>query len=271
VDEPHNPAVPAAVRSRPELSRDRILDAALAIIDRDGDASLTYRRLGEELDADPTAAYRYFHSKDDLLLALGDRLLGEAVDAVPVGLGWREGLDDLAHALRSSLLRHPRLAVLVSIRTTQGEQEARGIERVLATLTDAGLPMGEAVAAWRALADTVLAWSAFSAAYLSLSSSARQRDIAAWSTTYQRLPAERYPNIAAARPFLEVEHDAFPLALELLLDGVAARISAATAAAASAVTTTATTATTTATTATTSTTAITATTATTIVATEENA
>jgi AcrR family transcriptional regulator len=226
VDASHNPPVPAPARSRPDLSRDRILDAAQAIIDRDGDAGLTFRRLGMELDADPTAAYRYFRSKDDLLLALGDRLLGEAVDAVPDGLGWREGLHDLAHALRSSLLRHPRLAVLVSVRTTQGEAEARGIERILGMLTDTGLPMAEAVAVWRALADTVLAWSAFSAAYLSLSNATQQRDVAAWTTTYQRLPADRYPRIAAARPYLEVEHDPFPLAVDLLLDGVAARIDA---------------------------------------------
>jgi AcrR family transcriptional regulator len=221
-----NPAVPAIVNTRPELSRDLILDAAQGIIDRDGDAALTFRRLGLELGADPTAPYRHFSSKDDLLLALGDRLLGEAMDAVPAGLAWRDTLRELALALRSSLLRHPRLAVLISVRTTQGEQEARGIERLLGTLTEAGFHMPEAVAVWRALADTTLAWAGFSAAYLALAGDVRQRDAAAWSTTYKRLPADRYPNIAAARPYLEDEYDAFPLALELLLDGVASRIPA---------------------------------------------
>jgi AcrR family transcriptional regulator len=224
VDSIHNPAVPAPVSTRPELSREVILDAALAIIDRDGDAALTFRRLGRELGADPTAPYRHFSSKDDLLLALGDRLLGEAMDAVPAGLAWRDALRELAMALRSALLRHPRLAVLVSVRTTQREQEARGIEHVLGTLVDAGFPMPEAVAVWRALADTTLAWTGFSAAYLALSSDLRGRDVSAWTTTYQRLPAERYPQIAAARPYLEADYDAFPLALELLLDGVASRI-----------------------------------------------
>lgn len=218
--------MPATASTRPELSRDLILDAAQAIIDRDGDAALTFRRLGLELGADPTAPYRHFSSKDDLLLALGDRLLGEAMDAVPVGLAWRDTLRELALALRSSLLRHPRLAVLISVRTTQGEQEARGIERVLDTLTDAGFPMPEAVAVWRALGDTTLAWTGFSAAYLALSNELRGRDVAAWTTTYQRLPADRYPQIAVARPYLEADYDAFPLALELLLDGVASRLPA---------------------------------------------
>lgn len=220
----HNAAVPDATRPRAELSRDRILDAAQVIIDRDGDAALTFRRLGLELDADPTAAYRHFSSKDDLLLALGDRLLGEAMDSVPGELDWRDSLRELAIALRHSLVRHPRLAVLISVRTTQGDQEARGIERLLATLADAGLPVPEAVAVWRALADTTLAWAGFSAAYIALSDEVRRRDVAAWTTTYRQLPADQYPHIAAARPYLDEDYDAFPMALELLLDGIAARL-----------------------------------------------
>ena len=43
---------------RAELSRERILDAAETLIDREGDCALTFRRLGAELGEDPTAAYR---------------------------------------------------------------------------------------------------------------------------------------------------------------------------------------------------------------------
>lgn len=213
---------------RAELSRERILDAAQAVIDRDGDSALTFRRLGSELGADPTAAYRYFRSKDDLLLALADRLLGEAMDAANAQTspadGWREILHSQSHALRDALVRHPRLAVLISVRTTQGAQEARGIERILATLAEAGLSTREAVGVWRALADTVLAWSGFSAAYVALPEEAKARDAAAWSTTYRRLPANEYPHIHAARPYLDEYDDAFDFAIGLLLDGVTSRI-----------------------------------------------
>jgi AcrR family transcriptional regulator len=218
--------VPAPTRIRPELSRDLILDAAEAIIEREGESALTFRHLGAWLGADPTAAYRHFRSKDDLLLALGDRLVGEAMDTVPADLGWRDTLREMALALHRTLLLHPRLAVLISVRTTQGEQEARGIERLLATLHEAGLSTPSAVAVWRALGDTTLAWAGFGAAYLALSEEQRHRDQAAWTTTYRALPPDRYPNIAAARPYLEDVDDAFPMAIELLLDGVAARVSA---------------------------------------------
>lgn len=216
--------MPSSTRARPELSRDRILDAALALVERAGDRELTFRRLGAELGADPTACYRHFRSKDDLLLALGDRVLGEAMDEVPDGLDWRETLRQLAMAAFRALLRHPRLAVLVSVRTTQGEQEARGIERVLGTLESAGLSVPEAVDVWHAFGDTVLAWAAFEATYASLPADVRHQDSAAWTTTYRQAPADRYPHIAAAGPHLQQEYDAFPLAVDLLLDGIAARL-----------------------------------------------
>lgn len=203
-----------------------ILDAAESLIDREGDRALTFRRLGAELGADPTAAYRHFKNKDELLLALGDRLLGDALAAGTQSAthGWRTAFRDAAHALRDTLVRHPNLAALISVRITQGAHEADGIERGLAALAPTGLPMRDVVGIQRAFADTVLAWSAFSASYLNLSADARARDEAAWATTYSQLSPDEYPHIHAARPFLKEFEDAFDLAIELLLDGIAARI-----------------------------------------------
>lgn len=213
--------MPTQTEQRVELSRERILDAAQEIID--ADSALTFRRLGAQLGVDPTAAYRYFRSKDDLLLALGDRLFGQVMDQLTPALTWREELTQQAHRLRAALLAHPRLAVLISVRTTQGEQEARAIEHILGTLSDAGLSTHDAVRVWRALADTVLAWSGFSASYLALSDDIKARE-ATWTTAYRQLPADEYPHIHAARPYLDEDADAFTFAVELLLDGVAARI-----------------------------------------------
>lgn len=215
---------------RPELSRERILDAAQALIDREGDRALTFRRLGAELGADPTAAYRHFRNKDELLLALGDRLLGEALDPVLAATSpdddWRTVNRIAAHSIRDTLVRHPELARLVSIRITQGANEAVAIERGLATLAATGLPPREVVAVQRALADTILAWSAFTAAFEALPDSAKARDAAAWDTTYRTLPPEQFPHLHAARPYLDEFDDAFDVALDLVFDGIEARIAA---------------------------------------------
>ncbi|HEX5017612.1 MAG TPA: TetR/AcrR family transcriptional regulator [Actinomycetes bacterium] len=215
---------------RTELSRRRILDAAQALIEREGDRALTFRRLGAELGVDPTAAYRHFRNKDDLLLALGDRLLGEAIDAAvaetPGNSGWRERMRLAAHSIRNTLVRHPNLAQLISVRITQGEHEALGIEATLATLAQTGLPTREIVAIQRAFADTVLAWSSFSATFDALPAEAKARDTAAWVTTYRTLPAADFPHIHAASPYLDEFDDAFDIALDLMFDGIEARIAA---------------------------------------------
>lgn len=214
---------------RIELSRDRILDAAMSLMDREGDGTFTFRRLGAELRVDPTAAYRHFRNKDELLLALGDRVLGEAIAASGHGRAdadWRTTLHRAAHAIRDTLTKHPKLAAVISVRITQGEHEAAAIELGLGALAKTGLPTREVVAIQRAFADTILAWSAFSASYMGLSAVEQARDRAAWATTYAQLPAERYPHIHAAREYLDEFDDAFDIALELLFDGIQARIDA---------------------------------------------
>jgi TetR/AcrR family tetracycline transcriptional repressor len=216
--------------TRVELSRARILDAAQAVVEREGDNALTFRRLGAELGADPTAAYRYFRNKDELLLALGDRLFGEAVEAtnaaVPGDADWRTRFRLAGHGIRNTLVRHPKLATVISVRVTQGEHEALGIEQGLAILTAQGLPIREAVGVQRAFADTILAWSMFSATYEALPAEAKARDLAAWTTTYQSLPPQDFPHIHAGRQHLDEFDDAFDLALDLMFDGVQARIDA---------------------------------------------
>src|SRR5690349_23085020 len=93
---------PAAVPEespRPPLDRERILTAAEAIVAREGVGKLTMRRIGAELGADPTAVYRHFRNKDELLTQLADRMFGTLPESDP-DLDWRERLRvDLRHAV----------------------------------------------------------------------------------------------------------------------------------------------------------------------------
>ena len=218
--------MPTKTRPRPSLSAELILESALDLIDAEGDDALTFRRLGRQLEADPTAVYRYFRSKDDLLLALADRMIDASLTSVPENAGWRETLHAVAEEGYAAALRHPRLAVLMAARTTQGKAEARAIERVLAALAEAGFAPEEAVSIWRAFSDSVLAWAGLTAAFVSLPPDARAKDLSAWSGTYANLPAEQFPHLHRAAPYLvEVEEkDPFHVAVEIMLDGIAARL-----------------------------------------------
>ncbi|MFD8982275.1 TetR/AcrR family transcriptional regulator, partial [Streptomyces sp. NPDC059564] len=81
---PKSPDTPTrSKRAGSQLTPDAIIEASLRIAARGSADAFTVRRLGEELGADPTAIYRHFRDKDELLLSVADRTLGEVLDSIP--------------------------------------------------------------------------------------------------------------------------------------------------------------------------------------------
>lgn len=100
---------------RRPLNRERVIDAALDLADRDGIDALTMRRLAGELGVDPMAIYNHVDGKDALLDALAARLWSEV--QIPDGPGrWDDRLRELAHSIRRMFRQHPRTAPLVFTR-----------------------------------------------------------------------------------------------------------------------------------------------------------
>jgi AcrR family transcriptional regulator len=97
---------------RQRLDRRRILEAALAVVDRDGLEALSMRRLGAELGADPMAAYHHVGDKDRLHAGIAE-LLWEEVARPSAGDDPIEALRTLARSLRDLFRRHPAAAPLV--------------------------------------------------------------------------------------------------------------------------------------------------------------
>src|SRR5690349_14611849 len=99
------------VREQPaRLDASRIVDAALTIAARDGAPAVTMRRLGAELRVDPTAFYRHFRTKDDLLAAMAERLFAREVDTFEPGPDWRDNLRQLFWAGWRVYREHPGFA-----------------------------------------------------------------------------------------------------------------------------------------------------------------
>jgi AcrR family transcriptional regulator len=142
---------------RPRLSRDRIVEAALELVDRDGLEGLSMRRLGERLGVEAMSLYNHVAGKDALLDALIEDTLDEATRDLPDGGGWQDMLRGYASALRRALLRHPRAAELGLRRpaTTPGSLDA--VERLLGTLARAGVPPERGLDMVNALSVFVLA------------------------------------------------------------------------------------------------------------------
>jgi AcrR family transcriptional regulator len=212
-------------RSGTVLSEQLIVEAALRLLREHGGTGLTARRLGLALDCDPSTLYRYFRGMDEIILAIGDALIGQALRGWSPSGEWRADLRALGLRIHAAYVAHPQAAVLTTSRVTGRANELAADEAVLAVLLSAGLPVPETVRVYHAFIDQTLAFAALDAASLALPNAALRAEEEVWQSTYARLPASSHPHIARVAPWLAAEMvtSAYPAALELLLDGIAAR------------------------------------------------
>ncbi|MFJ9536153.1 TetR/AcrR family transcriptional regulator [Streptomyces sp. NPDC101225] len=208
------------------LSEDLIVRTALRMLREHGSAGLTARRLGLALDADPSTLYRYFRGMDDLTLAIGDALIGQALDGWRPTGEWRADLRSVGLRIHAAYVAHPQAAVLTTSRVTGRANELAADEAVLEVLRSAGFPLPDTVRIYHAFIDQTLAFAALDAASLALPSAALHADEDMWSSTYARLPRTTHPRIAEAAPLLaaRMTASAYPTALDMLLDSAAARL-----------------------------------------------
>jgi AcrR family transcriptional regulator len=150
------------------LSREIILEAAFRIVDADEAKELTMSRLGRELDADPSAVYRHFRNKDELLMAMADVMLEESMNSYVEGDAPVDNLRRMCWTLRRSYLRRPTLARSVASRFTGGIAEATSVRHMLHNLGELGFDQDEAIARARALAEMTLAHILMTADMLAL-------------------------------------------------------------------------------------------------------
>jgi AcrR family transcriptional regulator len=130
----------APTERRTPLTRERILDAGVALADRSGLDNLSMRKLGQELGVDAMAIYRHVKSKDDLLDGVAEVVIGE-IERPPAGGNWIQDLRGIVMAARSVMLRHPWAPRVLEERGTAGPQALAHIDTVLATLIAGGFTM----------------------------------------------------------------------------------------------------------------------------------
>ncbi|WP_232661446.1 TetR/AcrR family transcriptional regulator [Pseudonocardia sp. TRM90224] len=163
----------------------------------EGASALSTRRIGEELGVDPTAYYRHFRNKDDLILALGERMRHLALDraraAMPADPSWDQVLRSLADAVWDVAMEHPAAHALTFSRTSGGASELEGAELILATLYREGLSRTDTVTLYQTFVVVMLSVSGEFAARASLDDEGRANQSAIWPAVYQSLPRDQYP------------------------------------------------------------------------------
>lgn len=210
-------------RRRGSLSPEMIVTESLHLLDSQGITGFSLPKLGRAIGADPTAVYRHFSSKDDLVLAIADRLIEEATAGLEPRSCWVDTLTELVRRLRATYRRHPAAASLSAYRTTQRPAEMGAVNILIGAVLEAGFAGAQAARVYRAIGDFALSWSGGEANLLALEPSLQQADRAAWSRAYLAADRKAYPHIWQVRDELpEVSDDEiFEAILSMVIDGLA--------------------------------------------------
>jgi DNA-binding transcriptional regulator YhcF (GntR family) len=93
-----------------ELTRERVVRAAIGIADAEGLAALSMRGVAARLGVATMSPYRYVNSKDELILLMADAVFGEESYPAVAPSGWRARLELGGRTLWVLHRRHPWLA-----------------------------------------------------------------------------------------------------------------------------------------------------------------
>ncbi|QUH00854.1 TetR/AcrR family transcriptional regulator [Saccharopolyspora erythraea] len=143
-------------RAKPLLTQDKIVSAAVELLDRDGVRQLSMRKLADRLQAHATSLYWHVSTKDDVLDLALDAVFGEVRLPAEPGTSWRDDVIAFMAELRRVLLGHPWAAALASTRPLAGPNALARSEFVYAALAGAGFGRPDVLAAGAAVSNYVI-------------------------------------------------------------------------------------------------------------------
>jgi AcrR family transcriptional regulator len=203
------------------LTRQRVLEAAVALADDSGIESLTMRKLGQALGVEAMSLYYHVASKDALLDGMVDLVFAE-IELPAAGTGWRSAMRRRASSARAALRRHPWAIALMESRRTPGSANLRHHDAVIGCLRAAGFPVALTAHAY-SLLDAYIYGFALQEASLPFSTPEETAEVA--QSIMAGFPADAYPHLAE----LAIQHvlqpgydygDEFLYGLDLILDGL---------------------------------------------------
>jgi AcrR family transcriptional regulator len=197
---------------REPLTRERVLSAALKIVDNEGLEELSMRRLGQELGVEAMSLYNHVASKAELLDGVFEVVLS-GLPSVPADRSWIQGVRILARGFRSVLSAHPNAVPLFADRPAVSEGSLRYVEAALGLLDRAGFSFGESIYALQSMV-------AFVVGHALVSRATPDAD-----PRYHLLPREQFPHLTkfgANSTRLAVD-DEFEFGLEAMVQGLRVR------------------------------------------------
>lgn len=208
------PGTSKGTGQRQPLSRRRITEAALRLIDERGLDALSMRVLGSELGVEAMALYRHVADKGALLDGVVELLLEELRQEMPSTEDWRELIASFGRGFRALAIAHPNAFPLLGRNPTRSWVAAPGaVEGLLTVLHRSGFTGEDSAFAVRAVSRYVIGFSLVGPVA---------------GEPVERPPEAEFPLLAGLLRQLEepsprADHDLFEFGLTLLIDGFARR------------------------------------------------
>ena len=213
--------MPKQTRPRIPLTRERVLNAAIAIADRDGIELLSMRRIGKELGVEAMSLYNHVANKEDILNGMVEVVMSE-IELPSEAVGWRQAMRRRSISAYRMLSQHGWASVLIDSLVSEGPVKLGHHEWVLRTLREAGFPLVMAAHAF-SLMDSYI--YGFSSQEQSLPLEDEGDLTEASELLLQMMPRDQYPYLTemildhALKP--GYDHSAeFEFGLDLILDGL---------------------------------------------------
>ncbi|WP_405946971.1 TetR/AcrR family transcriptional regulator [Streptomyces prunicolor] len=205
---------------KPLLSTDRIVETARVLVDAEGLAAASTRRLAAELGVSGPSLYNHFRTKDQILEAVADSVSAQVdLSMFSDGRDWRTALRDWAVSYRSALRDHPNIVPVLATGPGRRPAGLRLADAVYGGMVDAGWPPAQATSIGALMRYFIMgsALGSFAGGFVD--------DESAYD------PAD-YPHLGQAHLLAEqqekVDERAFEVGLAALLDGLAGQFSEAT-------------------------------------------
>ncbi|NEO83890.1 MAG: TetR/AcrR family transcriptional regulator [Spirulina sp. SIO3F2] len=201
------------------LSRERVLKAALQLVDAEGIEALSMRKLAQALGVQAMSLYNHVVNKDEIIDGIVDLVIGE-IELPDRTSAWQTAMRKRARSAHTVLLQHPWATLTIVSRVNVGPANLRYVDATLGCLREAGFSWEMADHAWNAIDSHIYG---FTLQELNFPFEATEyADTAA--RFIDLIPPEQYPYLngltqqVMGRAYDGI-HD-FELGLELLLAGL---------------------------------------------------
>jgi AcrR family transcriptional regulator len=215
-------------RRREPLTRERILRAALRVMDEEGLEAVTMRRLGRELGVEAMSLYNHVEDKEAILDGILEMVMAEFEFPEETG-DWEADVRAGVRAWRRLMIAHPTVIALFaeSKHPAASPERLRPMEWAFDVLGRGGLSEADVVHAFRAFGGYIMGSVLNEVA--NPVPGMRDRDHHAEHVQLAgELPATEFPNLVRLLPLMaECDPDVdFDFGLDLLIAGLRAKVAA---------------------------------------------